>query len=222
MKKIITIISILLISSCGFKVINLSNEDFSIVQINTVGDKRVNYLIRNNFLIGSDSNKKEIIININTNKNKTIKEKNIKNEITKYNISISAAVNVQNLINGKELNFNVVETGIYNVGTQNSVTRNNEKKLISLLADELAYEILLEIKIKSNDLDKKINILDLIILSKLENSKSEIRRLIKGNAIKINNQIISDEKLIIDKKLFDKNYLKLSIGKKRHIKVEMY
>ena len=152
MKKIITIISILLISSCGFKVINLSNEDFSIVQINTVGDKRVNYLIRNNFLIGSDSNKKEIIININTNKNKTIKEKNIKNEITKYNIYISAAVNVQNLINGKELNFNVVETGIYNVGTQNSVTRNNEKKLISLLADELADEILLEIKIKSNDL----------------------------------------------------------------------
>ncbi len=78
------------------------------------------------------------------------------------------------------------------------------------------------VRIKSNDLDKKINILDLIILSKLENSKSEIRRLIKGNAIKINNQIISDEKLIIDKKLFDKNYLKLSIGKKRHIKVEIY
>jgi tyrosyl-tRNA synthetase len=43
----------------------------------------------------------------------------------------------------------------------------------------------------------------LIILSKLENSKSEIRRLIKGNAIKINDEIISDEKLIIKK-----NYLK--------------
>ena len=77
------------------------------------------------------------------------------------------------------------------------------------------------IKIKSKDLDKKINIIDLIILSKLENSKSEIRRLIKGNGIKINDEVISDEKLIIDDKFFNKNYLKLSIGKKRHIKIEL-
>ena len=77
------------------------------------------------------------------------------------------------------------------------------------------------IKIKSKDLNKKINIIDLIILSKLENSKSEIRRLIKGNGIKINDEVISDEKLIIDNKFFNKNYLKLSIGKKRHIKIEL-
>jgi tyrosyl-tRNA synthetase len=77
------------------------------------------------------------------------------------------------------------------------------------------------IKIKSKDLDKKVNIIDLIILSKLENSKSEIRRLIKGNGIKINDKIISNEKLIIDDKFFNKNYLKLSIGKKRHIKIEL-
>ena len=76
------------------------------------------------------------------------------------------------------------------------------------------------IKIQKKNLDKKINIVDLVILSKLENSKSEIRRLIKGNAIKLNDTIISDEKLIIESKLFNKNYLKLSIGKKRHIKIE--
>ena len=76
------------------------------------------------------------------------------------------------------------------------------------------------IKIEKKNLDKKINIVDLVILSKLENSKSEIRRLIKGNAIKLNDTIISDEKLIIESKLFNKNYLKLSIGKKRHIKIE--
>ena len=43
-------------------------------------------------------------------------------------------------------------------------------------------------------LDDNISILDLVILSKLESSKSEIRRLIKGNGVKINNQTISDEK----------------------------
>jgi tyrosyl-tRNA synthetase len=77
------------------------------------------------------------------------------------------------------------------------------------------------IKISINDLNKKINIIDLIILSKLERSKSEIRRLIKGNAIKLNDILISDDKLIIKNELFNKNYLKLSIGKKRHIKIQI-
>ena len=77
------------------------------------------------------------------------------------------------------------------------------------------------IKIKKKDINNKITIVDLIILSKLEKSKSEIRRLIKGNAIKLNDKIISDEKLIITNELFQNNYLKLSIGKKRHIKIEL-
>jgi len=77
------------------------------------------------------------------------------------------------------------------------------------------------IKIKSKDINKSLTIIELVVLSKLENSKSEIRRLIKGNAVKLNDQIISDEKLIINNKLFKNNYLKLSIGKKRHIKVEI-
>ena len=66
-----------------------------------------------------------------------------------------------------------------------------------------------------------MNIIDLIIFSKFENSKSEIRRLIKGNAIKINNKNIEDEKYIIEKELFNENFIKLSIGKKRHIKIEL-
>ena len=77
------------------------------------------------------------------------------------------------------------------------------------------------VNISLDNIDKKINVLDLVLLSKLENSKSEIRRLIKGNAIKINDNTISDEKFIIDHNLFKENYLKLSIGKKRHIKVKL-
>ena len=77
------------------------------------------------------------------------------------------------------------------------------------------------VKIKAEDLDKKISIIDLVILSKLINSKSEIRRLIKGNAVKINDKSILNEKLIIEKKLFNENYLKLSIGKKKHVKIEI-
>ena len=59
----------------------------------------------------------------------------------------------------------------------------------------------------------------LIIHCKLENSKSEIRRLIKGNAIKIDNEIINDDKFMIRDILLNNNYFKLSIGKKKHFKI---
>jgi tyrosyl-tRNA synthetase len=77
------------------------------------------------------------------------------------------------------------------------------------------------IQINKKMLDDNMSILDLVILSKLESSKSEIRRLIKGNGIKINSQAISDEKFSITKNLFKDNLIKLSLGKKKHIKVEL-
>ena len=77
------------------------------------------------------------------------------------------------------------------------------------------------IQIMKKKLDNQLNIIDLIVMSKLENSKSEIRRLIKGNGVKINNQTISDEKMLISITLFKDNLIKLSLGKKKHIKVEL-
>ena len=77
------------------------------------------------------------------------------------------------------------------------------------------------IKLNSKNIDDKLDIIDLVILSKLEKSKSEIRRLIKGKAVKINDKVISDEKLIVTNEFFNENYLKLSIGKKRHLKIEL-
>ncbi len=100
-------------------------------------------------------------------------------------------------------------------------SQNSEQTAKEAFSGKSLGSNLPSIKIKSKDLDKQINIIDLVILSKLENSKSEIRRLIKGNAIKLNDKIISDEKLIIKNQLFKNNYLKLSIGKKRHLKIEL-
>ena len=66
---------------------------------------------------------------------------------------------------------------------------------------------------------KKKNIVEIIILSKLEKSKSEIRRLIKSNGVKINNEIVTDEKLVLSQNILNQKFLKLSIGKKRHLKI---
>ena len=101
------------------------------------------------------------------------------------------------------------------------VAKNSEETAKQTFADNSMGKNLPSISISEKELNEKMTIIDLIILSKLESSKSEIRRLIKGNGIKIDNQIIADEKLIISKDLFQNNLIKLSLGKKRHIKVEL-
>ena len=76
--------------------------------------------------------------------------------------------------------------------------------------------------IKQTQINQSLDIVNLILLSKLENSKSEIRRIIKNKGVKINNLTIDDEKLLVTNSLFDTGKtLKLSLGKKRHIKVKL-
>jgi len=54
----------------------------------------------------------------------------------------------------------------------------------------------------------------------LASSKSEARKLIRGKGAKINDELVTDENMIINTNfLLDKNVIKLSAGKKRHILV---
>ena len=99
-------------------------------------------------------------------------------------------------------------------------SRNAEQAAKEVFSGKSLGSNLPSIKINKKNFSKNNDIIELVILSKLEKSKSEVRRLIKGNAVKLNDEIISDEKLIISDKFFQKDYLKLSIGKKRHIKIE--
>jgi len=103
----------------------------------------------------------------------------------------------------------------------NDEAKKSEEAAKEAFSENSSGSNLPSIKINKSIIEKKINIVDLIIISKLEISKSEIRRLIKGNAIKINNKIIDNDKIIIGRDFFEDNYLKLSIGKKRHLKIEI-
>ena len=77
------------------------------------------------------------------------------------------------------------------------------------------------IEVKNKDISNGLNIIDLVVLSKLINSKSEVRRTIKNNGIKINNETITDEKMNISINNFKKNILKLSHGKKNHVIIKI-
>ena len=74
------------------------------------------------------------------------------------------------------------------------------------------------INLNKSNIDKGINIIELVLLSNLLSSKSEVRRSIKNNGIKINNNPVANDKLDIKSKDFNnENILKLSFGKKKHV-----
>ena len=67
-----------------------------------------------------------------------------------------------------------------------------------------------------------MNILDVVIQTKLANSKGEIRRMIKNNGLRINNEIINEETKIINQNNFDENNnMKVLHGKKQHVIVKI-
>lgn len=156
-KKILfpILIIFLLINNCGFKIVNKSEiYKFDINEIIATGDNRINFKIKNKLIFSSEKSEKKLVdIYLDTNKSKEVKEKNINNEITKYQISIASKVRVKELFSENEISFTIVKTGDYSVATsQYSQTLSNEKKLINVLTDDVTENILDTIALKLNDL----------------------------------------------------------------------
>ena len=78
------------------------------------------------------------------------------------------------------------------------------------------------VKIKKSEVTSGINILDLVLLTKLANSKGEVRRMIKNNGLKINNETTTDETKIFYENNFNQDDgMKVSHGKKQHVVVKI-
>ena len=139
-------------------------------------------------------------------------------------LNFFSEIEVSEILDLKNENINDLKVLLANKATEmlhgKKAAKNSEKTAKEVFSENSSGHSLPSINIKTETNKKRLNIVDLVILSKLENSKSEVRRLIKGKAIKIDNKIINDEKLILDENYFNNDYLKLSIGKKRHIKIK--
>jgi len=100
----------------------------------------------------------------------------------------------------------------------NKEATNAEKLATSTFKENSTGENLPNTKIDTNILNN--NIVEIISYVAKDISKSEIRRLIKSSGVKINNQVVNNEKLVVDNQLFKKQgFVKLSLGKKRHFKI---
>ena len=151
--KLITIaISFILITGCGFKIIDKRELlNFNIKEISTNGDKRINFELKNKLSDYNDTNSSKVIkIELDTKKTKSIKEKNINNEITKYQIKVIVNVKLIKTNNINNLEFTIEREGDYVVADKFSQTLNNEKKLIRNITEKISESIIGEIINKLN------------------------------------------------------------------------
>tara|TARA_Y100000022_G_C13238809_1_gene371328 strand:- start:989 stop:1723 length:735 start_codon:yes stop_codon:yes gene_type:complete len=112
----------------------------------------------------------------------------------------------------------------------NEATTLLHGKLASSKAEKTAKETfqhgglgsdLPEIKINYNYAEKGINILNFIAENNILSSKSEARRVIANNGIKINDVVVLNDKKMIQLNDFKKNKLKFSYGKKKHYLIKI-
>ena len=77
------------------------------------------------------------------------------------------------------------------------------------------------ISIKESLLKNGINVIDFINITKILNSKSEVRRAINERGIKINDTEITSDNKVIDINDLNNGYIKVSHGKKKHYKIKL-
>ena len=136
-------------------------------------------------------------------------------------------LNVQEIENlNKNKNINELKVLLANETTTmlhgSKSAKDSELTAKETFKDKSIGKDLPTVKLKKNELANGINILDLVLLTKLGNSKGEVRRMIKNNGLKINNETISDETKIFYQDSFDQNNsLKVSHGKKQHVIVKI-
>jgi outer membrane lipopolysaccharide assembly protein LptE/RlpB len=151
--KIFLILTFLFTSSCGYKVLEHTKTNmFNIKEVRAYGDKRINFKIKNSLTINSsEKDKQNLIVEINTKKTKSIKEKNIENQISKYEISISSNVKLIFLESNNKKEYNTISRGSYVVADKYFTTLKNEKRLIDNLTEDLSKQIINKINQAIND-----------------------------------------------------------------------
>ena len=131
-----------------------------------------------------------------------------------------------NNFKNQNTNINQLKILLANEATRmlhgSEAAKNSELTAKKTFTDKSFGKDLPSVKIKKSEIPDGINIFDLILLTKLAFSKSEIRRMIKNNGIKINNETITDETKTFYIDNFDKNnVIKVSHGKKQHVIVKL-
>ena len=148
LKRIIAILSLLLLLSCGYEAIYSakkidSNYNFSINTINLIGDNKVNQLLKNKLKKNLNKEKKstELNLNLNSRIEKTITSKDKKGNAKRFSIKVIINLEVyeSEILKGKA-NFD--ENFEYNNRSNKFDLKKYEKNIQDNLTTKLSAEII--------------------------------------------------------------------------------
>ena len=125
-----------------------------------------------------------------------------------------------NHLTANEKNINKLKILLANEATKilhgEIASKKAEQTAMETFRDKGLSSNLPEIKIKLNNIEKGIKLIDLLTDNKIFPSKSEIRRVMANNGLKINDNLMNDDKKILRPNDFKEKVLKVSYGKKKH------
>ena len=125
----------------------------------------------------------------------------------------------------KEENINNLKILLANQATSilhgKSAAKKAQKTAKETFEDKSLSLNLPEIKVNSEEVKKGISLIDLLSVNGVMSSKSEARRAILNNGLKINDKLVGDVKRTLKSDDFEEKILKISYGKKKHYKVKI-
>ena len=76
------------------------------------------------------------------------------------------------------------------------------------------------IHVSNSELEGGMGLLGLLVAAGLASSNGEARRYVKGGAVKVNDEAVSDDRLILGRNALVDGVVKLSVGRKKHVLVK--
>ena len=149
----INIISLFLLfislTSCGYSKINTTDsERYKILSFKSSGNQRAAYIIKNEIRLYSQKDSDNALnVFLNVDKNKEIKEKNISNKVSKYNITLKVQLSLTDKY-AKQTDYTFSRSSELLVSDSPSETNEEENRIIEVLAETIANKIIQTLNIK--------------------------------------------------------------------------
>ena len=152
--SIVLITSLFFLNHCGFKVVKYGEDkNYNVINFEDVGNNNINYTIQRN-LVRSQNNQNLFDLNISVESilNKNIKEKDISNKITKYELFVVSKVKILVIDKNKEYEFSISDKGELKASNKINKLRYDENIILLRLANNISNQIDRKITSLLNDL----------------------------------------------------------------------
>ena len=141
-KFFLSIIVFIILSSCGYSILNDQSNQIKFDNIEIIGDKRLSYILKNNLILISKQEANSIYdLSINLSNSKTSKIKDASGKTIRFNLILNGDLK---LIDDRNFTYNrlFAVSNDFDVSTNHSDTIRNEKNALQNNINKLSEEII--------------------------------------------------------------------------------